>query len=291
MDVFSDGNRRAAERALAPEHADGLVALSAEAGWNQVAADWRFILRHGTGIGMADEAGAWIASALALPLAPRLSWLGMVLTTKAWRGRGIGTHLLRRCIEIVRARGAAAGLDATELGRPVYLPLGFADVYTLKRWHIERAPAAADPPTRIRIRRLTASDMPSIAAYDAPRSAMERGEILAHLQSRAPYLAFVAEAEDAIIGFVLGREGRIAHQIGPVVAESEGIAMALAAQAGIAANPPFIIDVPLRHAGMGRWLEASGAVSPRGFTRMVLGEAPGLAANERIFAIAGPELA
>ena len=83
MDAFSG----AFERGLAPEYAESLVALSAEAGWNQVAADWRFMLRQGSGIAMADEAGQWIASALALPMAPRLWWLSMVLTTKAWRGR------------------------------------------------------------------------------------------------------------------------------------------------------------------------------------------------------------
>jgi hypothetical protein len=120
---------------------------------------------------------------------------------------------------------------------------------------------------------------------------MERGAILVHLQSRAPYLAFVAEAGDEIVGFVLGREGRIAHHLGPIVAENEEIALALAAQAGIAASPPFIVDASDRHGGMRRWLEASGAVSPRGFTRMVLGEAPGLADDARIFAICGPELA
>ncbi|MBL8663630.1 MAG: GNAT family N-acetyltransferase [Candidatus Odyssella sp.] len=286
-----DDFRGAVERGLAPEHAESLVALSTEAGWNQVAADWRFMLRLGSGIGMADEAGRWIASALALPMAPRLWWLSMVLTTKAWRGRGIGTHLLRRCIETVRARGATPGLDATELGRPVYLPIGFADVYALRRWHIERAPEAAAPPAGIRIRRAAAADMAAVAAYDAPRSAMRRGDILAHLQGRAPYLAFVAERGDALAGFVLGREGRIAHSLGPIVAESEAIALALAAQAGLAARPPFVADVPVRHDGMRRWLEASGAVSPRGFTRMVLGAAPGLAANERVFAISGPELA
>jgi hypothetical protein len=133
--------------------------------------------------------------------------------------------------------------------------------------------------------------MPLLGAYDAPRSDMERGAILAHLQARAPYLAFVAEAEETIVGFVLGRDGRIAHHIGPLVAEGEPIALALAAQAAIAASPPFIVDVPGRHAGLRGWLEASGAVSPRGFTRMTLGAAPGLGANERIFAIAGPELA
>jgi GNAT superfamily N-acetyltransferase len=291
MDASSGGNGRAVERVLGPEQAESLVTLSAEAGWNQVAADWRFMLADGNGVGMADAGGIWIASALALPLAPRLSWLSMVLTTKAWRGRGIGTRLLRRCIDAVRARGAAAGLDATELGRPVYLPLGFRDVYTLRRWHLETAPKSAAPPAGIRVRRIAASDLHALAAYDAPRSAMQRGAILAHLQGRAPYLAFVAEAQDEMVGFVLGREGRIAHHIGPIVAESEEIALALAAQASIAASPPFVIDAPERHSGMRRWLESSGAVTPRGFTRMVLGEAPGLDANERIFAIAGPELA
>ena len=283
----SDG---AVERALGAEQAESLVALSAEAGWNQVAADWRFMLGHGNGIGMADETGAWVASALALPLAKNLAWISMVLTTKVWRGRGVGTQLLRRCVDLVRGRGETAGLDATELGRPVYLPLGFRDLYTLKRWHLEKPPASAAVPAGLRIRRIGTPDLHAVAAYDAPRSAMERGAVLAHLQGRAPYLAFVAEAGDDIVGFVLGRDGRIAHHVGPIVAENEEIALALAAQAGIAAAPPFILDVPDRHAGTRRWLEASGAVSPRGFTRMVLGEAPGLEANAHVFAIGGPEL-
>jgi GNAT superfamily N-acetyltransferase len=287
MDAFSG----ASERALGPEHAESLVVLSAEAGWNQVAADWRFMLQHGAGIGMTDAGGQWIATALALPLAKRLSWLSMVLTTKAWRGRGIGTHLLRRSIESVRAQGATAGLDATELGRPVYLPLGFTDVYTLRRWHLERVPGGVPAPSGIRLRRVPASDMLALAAYDAPRSAMERGAILAHLQSRAPYLAFVAEAGDEIVGYVLGRDGRVAHHLGPIVAESEEIALALAAQATLAASPPYVLDVPERHAGVRRWLEAADAVTPRGFTRMILGEAPGLADNARLFAISGPEFA
>ena len=65
-----DGSSGAALKPLGPEHAESLVALSAEAGWNQVAADWRFMLQHGQGLGMADAAGTWIATALTLPLGP-----------------------------------------------------------------------------------------------------------------------------------------------------------------------------------------------------------------------------
>ena len=279
------------ERALAPEHAEGLVALSAEAGWNQVAADWRFMLETGRGVGMADEAGNWVASALTLPLGPRLSWISMVLTTKAWRGRGIGTRLLRRCVADVRAAGAVPGLDATELGRPIYLPWGFGDVFTLKRWHLGAAPAAVPVVPGLTIRRLGAKDIPVVTVFDGVRTGMDRGAILEHLQARAPYLAFIAEREDAVVGYVLGREGRIAHHIGPVVAESEDIALALAAQAANAASPPFIIDLLDRHAAIRGWLEASGATAPRGFTRMTIGAVPGLDRTERLFALAGPELA
>jgi hypothetical protein len=191
----------------------------------------------------------------------------------------------------VRASGAAAGLDSTEFGRPVYLPLGFVDRFALTRWHLDRAPQACAAPARIRLRRIAASEMSAIAAYDAPRSVMERGAILAHLQGRAPYLAFVAEAEGEIVGFALGRDGRVAHHVGPIVAENEGIALALAAQAMAAASPPFLIDVPDLHAGMRRWLERSGATAPRGFMRMTLGDVPGLAEPARLFAVCGPELA
>ena len=279
------------ERALAPEHADALVALSAEAGWNQVAADWRFMLESGRGVGMADESGKWVASALTLPLGPKLSWISMVLTTKPWRGKGIGTRLLRRCVDNVRAAGAVAGLDATELGRPIYLPLGFADVFTLKRWHLSAAPAAAPAVPGLSIRRLGAKDVPVATVFDAVRSGMERGAIIEHLQSRAPYLAFIAERDDAVVGYVLGREGRIAHHIGPIVAEDEAIALALAAQAANAASLPFIVDLLDRHAAIRAWLEASGATAPRGFTRMTIGTVPGPDRTERLFALAGPELA
>jgi len=279
------------ERVLAPEHAERLVALSAEAGWNQVAADWRFMLETGRGVGMADESGNWVASALTLPLGPKLSWISMVLTTKAWRGRGIGTRLLRRCVANVRAAGAVPGLDATELGRPIYLPLGFEDVFTLKRWHLAAAPATVPPVPGLALRRLGAKDLPVVTVFDAARSGMARGAILAHLQSRAPYLAFIAERDGAVVGYVLGREGRIAHHIGPIVAESEDIALALAAQAASAASPPFIIDLLDGHAAIRVWLEASGATAPRGFTRMTIGAVPGLDRTERLYALAGPELA
>jgi len=111
--------------------------LSIEAGWNQNVADWRFMLEAGHGFGLRGADGQWEASSLVLPLGAKLAWISMVLVTKARRRGGVGTTLLKRCIAEVQAAGAVAGLDATEQGRPIYLPLGFSDLYRISRWHFD----------------------------------------------------------------------------------------------------------------------------------------------------------
>jgi GNAT superfamily N-acetyltransferase len=278
---------------LGAEDAEGLCPLSIEAGWNQVAADWRVMLSLGRGYGVRDADGRWIASALSLPLGPKVSWLSMVLVTQPARGQGLGTRLLARCIADVEANGAVAGLDATELGRPIYLPLGFRDAFALSRWHAPDRPRMAVPaPAGIAIRAATPQDAQRICAYDPACSGFARGPILAHLLSRTPGLARVAHGPDGtLVGYALGRDGYRALHVGPVVAEDEAIGLALLGSALAAAAGPAIADVPDRHSGIRRWLGDQGATAPRGFMRMLRGEDARSGDAARVFALAGPELA
>ena len=272
-------------------HAEEVWPLSIEAGWNQNVADWRFMLGAGRGFGLRGADGKWQASSLVLPLGDRLAWISMVLVTKALRRCGVGTSLLKRCIEDVRATGAVAGLDATEQGRPIYLPLGFQDLYEIARWHLDEAKGAAiAPPAGVMIRPFVASDLPKITAYDKPRTGMDRPALLMHLSARLPAAAWVAEASGKIAGYVLGREGRRASSIGPVVADNEEIALALISKATTQAAGPFIIDVPKAHRKVTAWLEGQGAVSPRCYMRMTRGTSPVVDDPSHVFALAGPEL-
>ncbi|HYD06657.1 MAG TPA: hypothetical protein VEC60_13070 [Reyranella sp.] len=261
--------------------------LSIEAGWNQNVADWRFMLEAGRGFGLRGADGTWEASSLVLPLGAKLAWISMVLVTKARRRGGVGTGLLKRCIAEVQASGAVAGLDATEQGRPIYLPLGFRDLYRISRWHFD---AVRDVPQGAGLRPLTAADLPAVLAYDLGRSGMDRAALLTHLAARQPKAAWVAEKGGRLVGFVLGREGRTAQSIGPVIAEDEATGLALIGKAASSLPGPFIIDVPDAHADIRQWLERQGAVSPRGYMRMTLGSAPGLDDPSHVFALAGPEL-
>lgn len=261
--------------------------LSIEAGWNQNVADWRFMLAQGRGFGLRGAGGQWEASSLVLPLGERLAWISMVLVTKTRRRGGVGTGLLKRCIAEVQASGAVAGLDATEQGRPIYLPLGFRDLYKISRWHFDEAKEA---PSGVAMRPMTAADLPAVLAYDIALSRMHRPALVTHLAARQPKAAWIAEESGRLTGFVLGREGRTATSIGPVIADDEKTGLALIAKAASSVPGPFIVDVPAAHADIRAWLERQGAISPRGYMRMTLGSAPGLDDPSHVFALAGPEL-
>jgi GNAT superfamily N-acetyltransferase len=269
-----------------------LYPLSVEAGWNQNMADWRFMLQAGRGFGFGTPDGKWEASSLVLPLGANIAWISMVLVTRVRRRAGLGSALLRRCIDDVRVHGAVAGLDATEQGRPIYLALGFHDLYPISRWHFHQVrEEALAAPARVTLRAISPADLTKLASYDSSLTGMERPAILAHLAMRQPGRAWMAEDRAGkVAGFVLGREGRTATSLGPVVARDEPTAIALTARAAASATGPFIIDVPQVHRAMQEWLRAQGAISPRGYMRMTLGAADRLDDPSHLFALAGPEL-
>lgn len=266
--------------------------LSEVVGWNQVEADWRIMLANGWAVGAApSDDQPVIATALTVPLGARLAWISMVLVDPAWRRRGLGTRLLRRCIAELRGQGVIAGLDATPAGRLVYLPLGFVGLYDIDRLGLPAdATITASPPAGITLQALTAGDLDAVARWDEARTGMDRAYLLAHLRERLPAAAWLARRGGAIAGYALGRDGRMSIQLGPVVADDEATARALLARAHGAARRPAILDVPAPHAGFRAWLEAGGAVYQRGYTRMVLGDAAILPAPDPLFAIGGPEL-
>src|SRR5690349_6357186 len=137
--------------------------LSIEAGWNQNVTDWRFMLRAGRGFGLRGADGRWEASSVVLPLGDELAWISMVLVTQARRRGGVGTGLLKRCIAEVQASGAVAGLDATEQGRPIYLPLGFRDLYKISRWHFDGVKEMSRTDS---VRRMAIADLSGMRVYD-----------------------------------------------------------------------------------------------------------------------------
>jgi GNAT superfamily N-acetyltransferase len=268
------------EHPLGPQHIAGCFALSKAANWNQNEADWRLILDigHGWGLSLAD--GTLIASTLVLPYGA-FAWISMVLVHPDHRRQGHATRLLRVALADLRRRGLTPILDATPAGREVYRQEGFRDTWTFKRFQLS---SGTEPDLRSPRR---AGQMVTVTHFDLDRKAFgaDRSRLLRALAARLPQAA-LAEPK----GFVLGREGREARQIGPLVACDEETAMALLQSALAAVPAPVYLDVVDHAPRMQQWLQHQGFTFQRPFTRMVHGggRAPG---NEKlVYLVAGPEL-
>jgi GNAT superfamily N-acetyltransferase len=273
-------------RDLIPADIDAGLMLSEEAGWNQTAEDWAWMIGKGQGWACQDASGRVVATALTQPQGDAFGWISMVLVTETWRRRGIAGFLMERSIHALRSTGLISGLDATPAGRSVYGPLGFRDIYAITRFRADRM-ESRDGLSRCKVRAMSSADLPAVTALDRAVFGADRSGLLSNLLPRAPGLAWVAEARD---GFCLGRDGRGAWQLGPVVASDAETAIALMRAALKGLSGPVMIDVPDHHAVVVEWLGASGFVAERPYTRMLLDHDRPLDDPARVFAIAGPEL-
>jgi GNAT superfamily N-acetyltransferase len=276
---------------LRPDELGDAEALVAEAGWNQTERDWRMFLDLGRVQAVRTNTGNVIATAATLPYGG-FGWISMVLVTAAWRRRGLASQLLRGAIDDLRGAGLVPVLDATPAGREVYRTLGFADTWGFARYArpaVSPARDIASGSNDIKVRPITDAVWPEICAYDAAVFGSERSGLLARLRGRMPSADLVALHADRLTGFLLGREGRIATQLGPLVAEDAATARALLTQALATITGPIFIDLADSKAETRALIETQGFAFTRPLTRMVHGREGAFDDGARTFVVVGPE--
>jgi GNAT superfamily N-acetyltransferase len=198
-------------------HIPGAMLLKEAAGWNQTERDWERLLElepEGCFGLLAD--GVLAATTTAYCYGRKLAWIGMVLTGPSFRGRGYARRLMEHALDWLDRRGVEwAKLDATDMGRPLYLKLGFEDEGAIERW----AATSQTEPRASASGWITFSPAEwaplDIAAFGADRSAI--------LESLASEEAAAIPGE----GYAMGRPGSRAPYFGPCVARSAGAARSL----------------------------------------------------------------
>ncbi|MDX1540697.1 MAG: hypothetical protein R3349_04775 [Geminicoccaceae bacterium] len=276
-------------RSLGERDAEAALALSASAGWNQTADDWRHMIRAGTTFADIGRRGL-ISTALVLPYDQRIAWIAMVLTEPGSRGQGLASANFGRAIELCRQRGWLTGLDAAPEGRRIYEPLGFREAFGLHRLVAEGRRKIAPRRRDLSVRPLvTVVDLDAVTALDAQVFGAGRRQLLDHLRRVQPERALIAEARGRLAGCVFARPGRISLHLGPLIADGPDAARALLVQALGGVAGPVSIDVPDEQTDFLGLLGELGFEPVRPFTRMILDDGPEPGEPERCFAIAGPE--
>jgi ribosomal protein S18 acetylase RimI-like enzyme len=260
------------------------------AGWNQTEHDWRAYLSYDPeGCFVAEVRGQPAGTATTIHYGDRFGWIGMVLVHPDYRRLGLGTQLLKRAISRLQHCGVRSiKLDATPMGRKVYVPLGFVDEYELSRF--EGIPPARQRAASSSVEPFSSVNFDAAVQLDAEGFGAERAAVLRSLSGRNPDLCFAIRDGSALAGFLLARHGAGAVQVGPWGARNPAAAerLFLAFFERVVGRRVFV-DVIEPNGPANALIRKHGFTVQRTLTRMFLGENAHPGEPQLVFGISSPE--
>jgi len=269
---------------LSPDLVPSACRLSTQAGWNQEEEDWHRLLRlNPDGVRVWVDTGEVRASYSVMGYGGQVAWIGMILADLDYRGRGLGKAAFAGALEATQTAGySLAGLDATEMGEPIYRKFGFEGIGPIVRWR--GTWQAPEDPTK---RNFVQQGMtPGILRLDAESTGEDRAPLLRDLAQSAEI--FHIERNGQTEAYAAVRPGRTARQIGPVVARSTaGFADMLEALAAIFPGEDVLCDVLREEAAPN--LRALGLSPARHLQRMTLPRQNGCLQGTGVWCAAGFE--
>ena len=275
-------------RDMRPQDIPAGLRLCRASRWNQLEDDWSLFLKLSpAGCRVAEKQGHVVGTVATLRYQDRFSWVSMVLVDPAERRAGIGTRLLHEGL-ILLADQHCVRLDATGVGRQLYMQHGFMDEYPIARFTTTVNPTEIARPAG-NVRRMSEQDLPAILNRDREIFGADREPILRSLLARSPECAWVAVASD-IQGYCFGRPGFIYQQLGPIVARDESLARTLVSECLAQKRGERVgIDAPQHCPAWVHWLKSIGFTEERSFIRMYRGENRYPGQPEYVFGVVGPE--
>jgi GNAT superfamily N-acetyltransferase len=266
--------------------------LSTQAGWNQIEADWQRLIDLWPSSCLAGwHEGRLVATGTLATYGTDLGWIGMILVDESCRGRGFGGTIF----DEVMAKGEefgvrCLGLDATDMGRPVYLKRGFVDLVGINRWSRSAGPSGEKCPL-YNAATCSPEQIAAFARFDAGISGLQRHGLLSHIAREDGARCLVIESVRQPIAFGLARRGRLCDALGPIVADGvEADAAMLLALIYSFSHRDLIIDA-VAGRSFDRTLKQVGFTIQRRLTRMIRGPHEAISfLDPRITAAAGFEL-
>lgn len=263
--------------------------LKAQAGWNQLSADWRRMLAmQPEGCFVAEWDGVAVGTSVCCVFG-RVAWIAMMLVDASVRGRGIGKALMQHAVAFANAQGATSvRLDATPLGQPLYEKLGFVPQYSLTRF-AGRVPAATQTGSADGVKPVQSVDVQAILDLDRAATNTDRSKFLRRLLQEQPDRSYAAVSSNQLSGFVTMRPGSNAWQVGPCVADADVGGTLLQHACRQLAGEPIFMDIPEPNEPAVHWAARAGLQSQRRLVRMCRGEMVN-DDTSLLWASSGPEL-
>lgn len=270
-----------ADTTLRPMQVGDLVAmhrLAQQMSWPHRAEDCAQLFALGAGTVAVDGTGSTVGVGLRWSFGRDVGTIGLVLVAPERQGRGIGRALMTALIDDLSPR--ALMLNATAEGLPLYEKLGFVSTGFVRQHQGRLAEGSSLPSVpAVALRRAVPADHAALCALDAAAFGTDRSALIGRLLADGE--AWVVERAGQPAGFAVLRAFGRGMIIGPIVASSEGEAIALVAAAAKAAPLGVLrVDILAQAERLGTWLTAAGLPAIDTVTIMLRGRWP--AAQRRL---------
>lgn len=235
------------------------LALARDEGWISTRRELAYLLEHspeGCLVYHDEDNPVGFVTALCHN---RSGWIGNLLVSHNVRGRGIGTALFRRALEVLQRSGATTiWLTASRAGRPIYEQCGFRSCDRIQRWERPGKEQGQAP--------IGAEIMPGWFEIDLLGWGDARNELLAH----AAHDGAVIGEED---GFLMLQRLGNGYQIGPFGALNSFVAEGLLDKA-LQATGRVVIDTPAANQAATQLLASRGFAGMSEVELMYAGQSP-----------------
>jgi GNAT superfamily N-acetyltransferase len=259
------------------------VELSSAARWNQTADDWRMLMNLAPTNCFAIEAdGRLVSTTTLLCYSQQLAWIGMVLTSTDYRGRGFARRLLAAALDRADSLGIeTVKLDATDEGKPIYGKFGFKAEQPVERWSRPRPTELQAPESQRSSRSSVLS--PPLRELDSQAFGTDRSRILQALVLRSTL-------NSTPRAFLFARPGRTTQYLGPCIAKDPAAAREIiSGVTNASAHTSWSWDLLPENKDAVALASELGFTRKRCLSRMARGK-PLRGREEMVFAIAGFEL-
>jgi GNAT superfamily N-acetyltransferase len=243
--------------------------LTVSVHWPHRESDIDLLIRLGKGYIALDEIGRPLGSAMHFPMGDDFAMMGMMVTPPRLQAQGAGRALMKRILEDCDGRDLR--LNATRSGYRLYRSAGFVDVgMVYQHQGMVGSVAQVDSVAGVDLAVISAKDSAAIARMDARAFGARRSAVLDALLGVSTGLVAMRGGQPC--GFALMRRFGKGHVIGPLVADSEALAMLIAASLMRQAQGSFVrVDTPCAGQGLRRFLTDSGLPEFDTVTEMRLG--------------------
>ena len=189
--------------------------LTETVGWNYSTSDFERLLYY-------EPEGCFVAGQNNEPIGivttttyGKLAWVGSLIVLEHYRGRGVGSELMKHAIHYLKTRGVETiRLDAAPKAIPLYKRLGFKEEYdslrligTGKKMNCQK------------VSKMKSEDLESVVHLDTQFFGANRERILRRVYKDFSDLCFVSFTDGKLVGYLMAKRGLDIIKVGPWICD------------------------------------------------------------------------